>query len=290
MQRHQTGEPEVLSKRPAFSARGAIVLVMSMGILSMDACARGAHDPRIDEQPNHRYVILERRAGAQPPEMSDGSVYRPPIAESSWERILGDIYVRPRKSFFSMGKGDSELVPAFIEDDRHYLAKSLSEAFLKAGPQEIALFYLSHGRESGVTEITSGGWYLRDSQIRLIMANYRQAVTMAFIEQKIRIDPLRSAGHSFYDIVPLPHQVLQTGRGSLNMLFPKVPELIIDSRAFPSHAAESMPAGEGRISEGTLDYDRQLENRLRTLDQLRKQGLITNEEYHRKRQQLLDEL
>ena len=263
---------------------------MSMGILSMDACARGAHDPRIDRQPDHRYVILERRAGAQPPEMSDGSVYRPGIAESTWEGILGDIYVRPRKSFFSLGKGDSELVPAFIEDDRHYLAKSLSEAFLKAGPQEIALFYLSHSRESGVTEITSGGWYFRDSQIRLIIANYRQAVTMAFIEQKIRIDPLSPAGHSFYDIVPRPHQVLQPGRGSTNMLFPQVPELVIDFRAFPSGLTDSMPAGEGRISEGALDHDRQLENRLRTLEQLRKQGLVTDEEYHRKRQQLLDEL
>jgi hypothetical protein len=263
---------------------------MSIGIINMDACAIGEHDPRVDGKPDHRYVILERRAGAQPPEMSDGSVYRPGIAESNWERILGDIYVRPRKSFFSTGKDDSEPVPAFIEDDRHYLAKSLSEAFLKAGPHEIALFYLSHSRESGVTEITSGGWYLRNSQIRLIMANYRQAVTMAFIEEKIRIDPLRPAGHSFYDIVPRPHQVLQTGPGSINMLFPQVPELVIDSRAFPPGPADSMPVGEGRISEGTVDHDRQLETRLRTLEHLRKQGLITDEEYQRKRQQLLDEL
>ena len=272
------------------SAGAAIVLVMSVGILSMDACARGVHDPRIDRQPDDRYVILERRAGAQPPEMSDGSGYRTAIAESSWERILGEIYVRPRRSFFSIAKGDSEPVPAFIENDRHYLAKSLSEAFLKAGPQEIALFYLSHGRESGVIEITSGGWYLRDSQIRLIMANYRQAVTMGFIEEKIRIDPLRPAGHSFYDIVPRPHQVLQSGRGSIDRLFPQVPELVIDYRAFPSGPAEGMPAGAGQTSEGTLDHDRQLENRLRMLEQLREQGLVTDEEYHRKRQQLLDEL
>jgi hypothetical protein len=263
---------------------------MSIGILNMNACARGAHDPRIDGKPDHRYVILERRAGAQPPEMSDGSVYRPGIAESDWERILGDIYVRPRKSFFCIRTGDSEPVPAFTQDDRHYLAKSLSEAFLKAGPQEIALFYLSHSRESGVTEITSGGWYLRDSTIRLIMPNFRQAVTMAFIEDKIRVDPLIPAGHSFYDIVPRPHQVLQTGPASINMLFPQVLELVIDSRAVPSGPADSMPVGEGRISEGTLKHDRPLENRLWTLEQLRKQGLITDEEYHRKRQQLLDEL
>lgn len=280
----------MLKKRPSAGVRTAIALVMSIGILNMDACARGAHDPRIAGKPDHRYVILNRRAGAQPPEMSDGSVYRPGIAESNWERILGHIYVRPRKSFFSMATGDSEPVPAFTQDDRHYLAKSLSEAFLKAGPQEIALFYLSHSRESGVTEITSGGWYLRDSTIRLIMPNYRQAVTMAFIEEKIRVDPLRPAGHSFYDIVPRPHQVLQAGPASINMLFPQVPELVIDSRAFPSGPADSMPVGEGRISEGTLKHDRPLENRLLTLEQLRKQGLITDEEYHRKRQQLLDEL
>jgi hypothetical protein len=263
---------------------------MSVGIFSMDACARGAHDPRIDRQPDHRYVILERRAEAQPSEMPDGSAHRPAIAESSWERILADIYVRPLKSFFSMSKGDSEPVPAFTADDRHYLAKSLSEALVKAGPQEAALFYLSHSREPSVTEITSGGWFIRDSQIRLIMANYRQAVTMAFIEEKIRIDPLRPAGHSFYDIIPQPHQVLQSGRGSINTLFPQVPELVIDYGAFPSGSAESMSAGAGRISEGTPDHDRQLENRLRTLEQLRKQGLVTDEEYHRKRQQLLDEL
>ena len=256
----------------------------------MDACARGAHDPRIDGQPDHRYVILERRQGAQPREMSDGSVHRGGIAESSWERILGDIYVRPRKSFFSMGTGDSELVPAFVEDDRHYLAKSLSEAFLKAGPQEIVLFYISRSREPGVTEITSGGWCIRDSQIHLIMANYRQAVSMAFIEEKIRIDPLRPAGHTFYDIVPRAHQILRSGRGSINMIFPEAPELVIDYHALASGFPESTPAGNARVSEDTLDHGRQLEDRLRSLEHLRKQGLITDEEYHHKRQQLLDEL
>ena len=280
----------MLRKRSPASAGAAIVLVLSVGILSMAACASGAHDPSTEGRPDYRYVILERRAGAQPSEMSDGSIQPPAMTESDWERILGDIYVRPRASFFSMGKGDWEPVPAFVETDRRYLAKSLSEVFVKARPEEIALFYLSHGREPGVIEITSGGWYLHDSQIRLIMANYRQAVTMAFIEEKIRIDPLSPAGHSFYDIVPRPHQALHRGPGPIDMLFPQVPELVIDERAFSSGSAERMPAGAGRISGGPLDHDAHLENRLRTLEQLRQQGLVTEEEYHRKRQQLLDEL
>lgn len=254
----------------------------------MDACAGGAADPRIGQGPDHRYVILERRAGA--PETSDSSAYRPAIAESGWERILGDIYVRPRKSLFSISYADSNPVPAFMEHDRHYLARSLSEAFRKIGPQEIALFYLTHSRESGVTEITSGGWYVRDSHICLIMANYRQAVTMAFIEEKIRIDPLRPAGRSFYEIVPRPQQVLHSGRGSIKTLFPQVPELVINYAALAPGSAENMSAGAGRISEDTLDHGGQLENRLRTLEQLRKEGLVTDEEYHWKRQQLLDEL
>jgi len=229
-----------------------------------------------------RYVRFQARYG----EGQDGVAlkFAHPVAlsESEWAHLLDNIFIQEQKKLLTLGATRSAPSPAFDEDGKRYLAKHLAEGFQKARPDEWVVFYLSHPREPGVVEIDSGGFFVEEERLHLIVANYRQPVSMAFIREQIWNDPLRPAGDSFYDVIPQSYQALQTVRRKdlTQSLLKQVPELSIDYSA----QLNDDVSGDGEAVGSSI------EDRLRILKRLRDRGLISEEQFRMRQERLLERL
>jgi hypothetical protein len=216
------------------------------------------------------------------------------LPEDNWARMLGDIYMRPRRRWITLAGTTSEPMFAFSEGDQQYLAHHLAEAFSRVKPSEWVVFYLAHTQGPDVTEITSGAFFAQNGYLHLLFANYRYAVTVPVLQQQIHDRPLRPKGESFYEFVPRVKQSVTTEHplGLPRPLMAEFRELLVemDELLVPKGGTGT----EGEPSKATTNNSGEpvtsLEERLRTLDRLFSQGLITEKEYKLKRQQLLDQL
>ncbi len=63
--------------------------------------------------------------------------------------------------------------PAFTEKEIAFFAPLLAVALSKATPEEIVTFYETRYRAATSREVTSGGMFVRDDEVHIILANYR---------------------------------------------------------------------------------------------------------------------
>jgi hypothetical protein len=213
------------------------------------------------------------------------------LSPEDWRTILVNIRVQKEGEPFlpvigsRMGSVEAALTP----DEVDYLSRTLSKAFAQAQPTEWVVFGLRRSQSteiSEISELTTGGWYMEGPNLHLILANYRFAATAPHIQELMWANPLYTQVLS-YDLVPGDYQtVVRRDDASSFKNTPK--ELAIAYQPLllgvSQQAAEKNPAAAASTPPPTLS----LEERLQTLKRLRDQGLITDEEYRIKRQQLLD--
>jgi len=253
-----------------------------LGTMALSSCSQPYLFMRTINEEESRYVRCQARYG----EGQDGVALRfaHPVAlgEPEWAHLLDHIVIQEQKKLLAPGTVQPAARAAFDEDEKRYLAKHLAEGFQKARPDEWVVFYLSHPREPGVIEIDSGGFFIEGERLHLIVANYRQPVSMAFIREQIWNDPLRPAGDSFYDVIPQNNQTLQTVRRTdlTQSLLTQVSDLSIDYSA----QLNDDVGGKGEAVGSSI------EDRLRILKQLRDQGLISEEQFRMKQERLLERL
>lgn len=269
-----------------------IGLILAAG--TMEGCAGPIRSIEMSDRSDQRYVRLE--AQLYPAEGSEVRRFDHPmnLHESEWNQVLKNIYVQPRKGLLPFGQSKVEPTPAFSESDQLYLSSRLAETLAQATSTEWAVFYLAHPRESGLTEVTSGAVFSEHGRVHLLLANYEYTVTIPFLSEQIRRQPLRASGDVLYEVVPREDQVVVSEyRWDLpKPLFARSVELSIDL-----DSGRQGSDGQGAGNEVTptedgkaMDQAGHLEERLRTLERLYRQGLITQDEYEGKRQQLLDQL
>jgi len=270
---------------PSREARwlGAVSLTtVVLGTIALSSCSRPYLFMRTINEEESRYVRFQARYG----EGQDGVALRfaHPVAlgEPEWAHLLDNIFIQEQKKLLAPGAAQPASRSAFDEDEKRYLTKHLAEGFQKARPDEWVVFYLSHPREPGVVEIDSGGFFIEEGRLHLILANYRQPVSMAFIREQIWNDPLRPAGDSFYDVVPQDHQTVHTVRRMdlTQSLLKQVSDLSIDYSA----QLNDDVSGDGEAVGSSI------EDRLRILKRLRDRGLISEEQFRIKRERLLERL
>jgi hypothetical protein len=69
--------------------------------------------------------------------------------------------------------GMAEMEPLFREEEIELLLPSLLEGLELAVPQELVTFYVSHPINATKREVTSGGLYVTEGQLHIILSNYR---------------------------------------------------------------------------------------------------------------------
>ena len=253
-----------------------------LGTIALSGCSRPYLFMRAISEEEGRYVRFQARYGEDQDGVALKFAHPVALGESEWAHLLDNIYIQEQKRLLALGATRSAPRSAFDENEKRYLAKHLAEGFQKARPDEWIVFYLSHPREPGVVEIDSGGFFIEGERLHLIVANYRQPVSMVFIREQIWNDPLRPAGDSFYDVIPQDHQTVQTIRRKdlTQSLLKQVSDLSIDYSA----QLNDVVSGDGEA------VGRSIEDRLRILKRLRDRGLITEEQFRMKQERLLERL
>jgi hypothetical protein len=69
--------------------------------------------------------------------------------------------------------GEAQLIPAFREEEIELLIPHLLDGFDLAVPQEVVAFYLSHPLNATRREVTSGGMFIKDRHLHIILSNHR---------------------------------------------------------------------------------------------------------------------
>lgn len=268
-----------------------IMVFLTVCILA--GCAAPIQYTRPVHEDGARAVILEARYGSG----QEGEAFRFAhplvLTEAQWDRILSRVQIQPRNWIIQIGGRHGGPGTAFRDDERAYLATQLATAFARARPDEWVLFYLSRATESGLTEITSGGFFVEGSRLHLVLANYRLPASMPYVAAQVRQDPLRPTGDTYYSLVAGEHQEAGTYRDwrITKPLLQHPMELVSDLDAdvvSPEPAQSDAP--DIRQRAVTQPDDPELERRFRTLERLREHGVITEQEYQTKRRQLLEGL
>lgn len=208
------------------------------------------------------------------------------LSTEEWKMILQRIRVQPKGQGFVFGSSKGPVEAAFAPEEIEYLGKALGPAFRQARPDDMIVFGLTRSRSSDVDEVTTGGWCVQGTNLILILANYRLGVSMPRIHDLLWKEPLRSHVSDTYEFVVGDYQVLksdtklsgyrQTSGSSLSILYR------------PLLASSRTALEPANITSRNLRVP--LEERLRLLKQLHEQGLITDEEYRSKKQQIFDQL
>lgn len=213
------------------------------------------------------------------------------LPPEEWTTLLGTLQIQRQAEGLLFRDPPGPVLPALTPEDISYLSGALSQAFAQAQPHEMVVFGLSHLNAYQMAEITTGGWFVEGPSVHVVLANYRQVVTMPGTRWLLWEHPLRSDAGPRYDLIPGHHQTMVRESSGISSLFSSPPsELVI---AYPAillgESVEDLTRQESPapvVEMGPSSIA--IESRFRVLKRLHEQGLISEEEYRTKKQQLLD--
>jgi hypothetical protein len=219
------------------------------------------------------------------------------LSTEQWAAILGSLRVQTTSSLTYLFNKKETDQPVFRLEEIAGLSEALSKAFAQAEPHEVVVFGLTDRTESGLTKMTTGGWFVRGEELHFILANYRFAVSMQSIRERLERDPLRPNTGRLFELLAEPYQRPVIGDRLVHSpLEPDPAELAVTYRPLLASRSFSVPKTDNELRrEGggggpTSPASEPIEQRLERLKRLRDQGLITEEDYREKKRQLLEGL
>ena len=212
------------------------------------------------------------------------------LRPEDWAVILPTIRVQSLGNPFllRLDSAKGQITEVFSEEDVAYLGRTLSQAMAQAQPDEWVVFGLRHNRSPEVTEMTTGGWYVLGSELHLVLANYRFAVTTPSIQELVWENPLSTQGLT-YDFIAGTYQKDVSFREGL--LRPTARELSIAYQQLLLGEPADQPSQKAVAQPVPVEpaRPRSTKDRLQALKEFRDQGLISEQDYQAKKKKLLDE-
>ncbi len=277
--------------------RFVIVVALALATVNLEAAAPSRVACGSCEQ-GDRFVRLQVSPSEIYQNNDSGFAHPFSFQSEEWTSVLQRIRVQKRdRGWLTFAAPQDSITQAFSADEVAYLSATLPRAFAQAQPEEWVVFGLSRPTTpevSGITEITTGAWFVRGAALHLVLANYREGVTMPGIRDLLREDPLHMVAAPRYEFVPGSHEnVRQENKGLGALLFPDLPELTLAYQALVLEEPERSSAplsGSRSVNHSTSPptTPQSPEKRLQMLKRLKEQGLITEEDYETKKKQVLD--
>jgi hypothetical protein len=203
--------------------------------------------------------------------------------------ILRSVRIQRENSFLNYWvlRKDPQPEPAFPNDDAQLLAPYLRVALAKAQLNEMPVFFLRKTREDGIPLVISGGLLFHGNQLIVLLANARRAATTQRKLETARDAPLHPLGETDFHFVPGPYQATLGKKDLLSRIVEtSAPALSIDYRAWLSGLLQPDRGSSPTQIEPGIPAAR-IEDKLLRLKTWREQGLITDDEYLQKRQEVL---
>ena len=192
-------------------------------------------------------------------------------------RVLRTVsYFQP--SSYALGGKKGEVQPLFQESDLAILAEPLRKAFAQAGTDEWVDFSLTVFRGPqffGSFRLTDGVMFWKEGRLQVAFRNLNVKTEPGQTQNSY--DPTRGY-RALNHLTAAEGQTLKAENWTA-----------IDLAAMPAPVPVAAPGAPAPAPPAAAPQ-KSAADRLRELDQLKKDGLITEEEYQRKRQQILDEL
>ena len=205
------------------------------------------------------------------------------LTEQEMDQILSN-YLYSDYQFFSWRKPK----PVFVEIERQKLRANLSEAFAQAGPDQWIVFSSTAKKRDFLLptpRLTDGILFFKDNELHMVLINLNWE--QVDYEEKRLGDPRSNFTLGSLKLVPGDHQ--------------RIPEVDVTDKTFKREhrnwiitdvdallAPEPEPVPEP--VEPAEPAEPTIEERLKELQRLFEQGLITEEEYNRKKEEILQEL
>jgi hypothetical protein len=143
-------------------------------LLFAAACAIPQVPSRTVYEDPVNYVRLEEDPAVLPEWPPSHHTHPAAIGPEKIRTILSGLKAREhRDPIQRWWRGETPLVPVFRDEEVALLSVQLAEALAEAKPNERVTFYLSLPQTSTKRIITSGGLYVQDSELHLVLGNWQ---------------------------------------------------------------------------------------------------------------------
>ncbi len=147
---------------------------LSCLLFLLAACAIPQVPSRIVYEDPVNFVRLEEDPVVLPEWPPTYYAHPAAIGSEQLREILSGLRIREHRVALQRWiQGEAPLVPAFTDDEVALLSVQISEALAQARYNERITFYLSQPQTSARRIITSGGLYLTDSKLHVLLGNWQ---------------------------------------------------------------------------------------------------------------------
>lgn len=227
-----------------------------------------------------------------------GKTYDHPLSLTKDEitHLLQSIQIKKEMSFLSyyLLRQDAKPVPLFPAEVSELLAPRIREALAKAHPEEIVAFYVTHPREDGIPLVTSGGLAARGDHLFFFLAHADIPVTSERKRKEIAAQPLKVVREKDFQFVPGTYQSIVPWKDAeSSLLSTRLPTLLIRYHALlggslpPAPVSEERTPLQPRVPTPAPTQSLEVGKKLQQIKDWHDQGLISQEEYNRKRKEIL---
>lgn len=268
-------------------------LLLIMGVSYLAQACSGPQPARIvcgQCEEEDRFVRLQARSDAPGPERR--SFAHPfTLSQQDWTLLLRSLRMQRIEEAFPLLASKGTPAEAFTAEETTYLSETFSKAFAKAGTDDWVLFALTRRSSPEVSELTTGACYIEGERLHVLLANYRFPVTLPGVRALLWDQPLY-AYPPFYAVAPGEFQTLTRRYGLQGRLIASgVPDITIDIKPLLLASLGSKPAAPPGKADGAQAgpvSGASVEDSLALLQRLKERGLVTEDEYREKKQQLLN--
>ncbi len=216
------------------------------GLLLLAGCAIPQTPYRTIYEDPVNYIRLEED-DAVLPEWPPGHHSHPKaFGVDQMGRILSGLMVQEHRIWLQRWiQGEAPMLPVFKDEEIALLAPQIAEAFAAAKHNERVTFYLSQPQTSVKRIITTGGLYIRDQELHVILGNWQIVYgipTYGMIYD--RRYPMRPTAAKGFNLYFNPKEAIIPQRSSFwdTLLANERDELVIDiGRLAPTEVAGIVP-------------------------------------------------
>lgn len=152
---------------------GAIFLLIFFAWGNLGCASPPLYSYLVYENPT-AFVRLEFSPWADSDRPQTWNAHPASLSRRQIQKALEGLRVREHRAApFRWISGLAQMEPAFYKEEVELLLPRLQEGLELAVPQELVTFYLSHPVNATKREVTSGGLYVTDGQLHIILSNYR---------------------------------------------------------------------------------------------------------------------
>lgn len=249
--------------------------------VSITACATDPNLKRIVHQGEELLIELDKKEVSAHPPFEPPYHHPATLSSSELEKILKSIKVQPAKGMLMSLFSDKgrEVEALFKPEILSLVALKFSEALSKAGPEEHINFYQTLPLSPTKVSVTTGFLLVKEGKLHFRVNYYKVPLRKGRhpASTGLGLKPTEKNKYGF-DLLEGNQMKHRSFKNVIGLEGADAQWLVIDYTDFPEPVIESTTTKESAMN---------LEDRLRTLKHLYKEGLITEEEYSEKKKSLL---